>query len=47
MGSQIVVLAERVGFEPTGLLHPQVFKTSSLNPSDTSPWFWLLDSNQA
>lgn len=37
MGSQIVVLAERVGFEPTGLLHPQVFKTSSLNRSDISP----------
>ena len=30
-------LAERVGFEPTGPRGPAVFKTASIDRSDTSP----------
>ena len=37
-GIKQLVLAERVGFEPTKLLSLLVFKTSSLNHSDTTPY---------
>lgn len=30
-------VAEKVGFEPTGLWHPAVFKTATINHSDISP----------
>ena len=36
------LLAERVGFEPTALLGSLVFKTSSLNRSDISPYVTLF-----
>ena len=35
-------MAEMVGFEPTGTCMPTVFKTASLDHSDTSPCFPLL-----
>ena len=31
------IVAERVGFEPTEVLPSLVFKTSTINRSDTSP----------
>lgn len=32
-------MEETVGFEPTELLRPAVFKTAALDPSATSPFF--------
>ena len=32
-----LIVAERVGFEPTEVLPSLVFKTSTINRSDTSP----------
>jgi hypothetical protein len=35
--SESSLLAEREGFEPPGLLHPVVFKTTAIDHSATSP----------
>lgn len=42
--SSSFVSEERVGFEPTELLRPSVFKTDALDHSATSPR--CLDKNQ-
>ena len=43
-------MADRVGFEPTRLLHPHAFQACSLNRSDTCPsvrsWEWRVRSNE-
>src|SRR3989344_818295 len=48
-GSNLVILAESVGFEPTRpMLWVAVFETASLNHSDTSPnWSWSKFSQNA
>ena len=39
IGYVINFMAEWVGFEPTDAITSLVFKTSTLNPSDTTPLF--------